>query len=926
MEFRILGRLEVIDGGRDLTPPRAKQRALLALLLLRGDSVATDDVIEALWEGRPPPAARNAVQGHVAALRKVLGRDRIVTRGGGYELRFEPEEVDLHRFERLVTGARGRPPQEQAELLGKALALVRGAPLDDFRYASFAAADAARIAELRLLALESRLEAELMLGRHPQLVPELERLVVEEPVRERLWAHLMLALYRSGRQADALSAYRRARDALVDGLGIEPGPELQRLERRILNQDPELEHGADGPGAVRIPTPPTPLLGRERELDEARALILRPDVRLVTLTGPGGVGKTRLAMEVARGASAHFDGGTFFVPLAALVDAALVVPTIAHALGAVEDGRLPLLASVAARLRGRATLVVLDNAEHLLPAAPALGELLAGAPALTLLVTSREPLRLYGEHRYAVPPLERDAATTLFLDRADAVGAHLERDQQRLELVTEICLRLDGLPLAIELAAARADTFAPEALLARLDERLTLLTDGAVDHPERQRTLRRTLEWSHERLTPGEQRLFACLGVFAGGWTLDAADAVCAGDGVDVVAMLSSLVDKSLVQEEAAEAELRQALLETIRAYAVELLDAAAGADLVRRRHGEHFLGLAEEAESFLRGSPGAWLDRLEREQDNLRAALDWADAAGESELLQRLAGALWRFWYLRGHLSEGRRRLERAVAADLRPTAGRAKALLGAAVMAVNSGDAATGACRADEARALFGDTGDRWGVAYAGFMLGHVALDRRDALALYEESVHAFRELGDEHSALLATRHLAWAYVDLGDAARARTLHQDNLEQARASGNGRMAASALGALAELALDDGRASEAVALLHEGMLLHREVRDVLDTAVDLCRLAAALAETGDAATAVGLLAAFDSLGDQVGGRRSAVAELNERTLARARTALGDAAFDDAWAVGTRLSVDAAVAFALEALESLDAAPRVVEPS
>jgi DNA-binding SARP family transcriptional activator len=408
VEFRLLGRLEVVDGGRDAAPRRPKQRALLALLLLRaGEMVTVDEALDALWGVRPPPAARNAVQGHVATLRKLLGRDRIATRESGYTIRLEEDELDVHRFERLLSDARGRPPWEQAELLAEALGLFRGTPLQDFRYDDFARGEAARIEELKLRALELKTDAELALGRHDDVVPELERLISETPLRERFRGQLMLALYRAGRQAEALEAYQHARSALVDELGIEPGPELQRLERQILNQDPGLAAPSAMVAAARLPTPPTPLIGREEELAEARRLLLRDDVRLLTLTGPGGTGKTRLALEVARSAAARFPDGVFFVPLASLSDPELVVPTLARALGVGETAGTPPGELIADRIADRPTLVLLDNVEHVVGAAPGVGTLLSAAAGLKLLATSREPLRLYGEHLYRVPPLER---------------------------------------------------------------------------------------------------------------------------------------------------------------------------------------------------------------------------------------------------------------------------------------------------------------------------------------------------------------------------------------------------------------------------------------------------------------------------------------------------------------------------------------
>ena len=871
--------------------------------------VTVDEAVDALWGARPPPTARNAVQGHVATLRKLLGRDRITTHESGYTLRLEEDELDLHRFERLLSDVRGRPPQKQSDLLAEALGLFRGAPLQDFCYDDFARAEAARIEELRLRALELKIDAELALGRHDDVVPQLERLIAEAPLRERFRAQLMLALYRAGRQAEALEAYQRARSALVDELGIEPGPELQQLERQILNQDPGLATPSAMVAAARLPTPPTPLIGRERELAEAQRLLLRDDVRLLTLTGAGGTGKTRLALEVARNAAARFPDGVFFVPLASLADPKLVVPTLARALGVGESEGTPPGELIADRIADRPTLVLLDNFEHVVAGASEVGTLLSAAAGLKLLATSREPLRLYGEHLYRVPPLENAAATALFYDRAEAVGAIVDRGGAELAAVGEICQRLDGLPLAVELAAARADILPLEALLTRLGERLELLTNGPVDQPPRLQALRQTLDWSAELLTPEERDLFARLSVFAGGWTLEAAEAVC---GNNVVERLAALVDKSLVQLPSGDAEPRQAMLETIREYAWELLEHACAADEPARRHVEYFLTLAEQAEPHLRGAPGPWLDRLELDEDNLRAALDRLEARGEAPLLQRLAGALWRFWYLRGRLGEGRRRLEQALAADEAATPARAKALIGATVMAANTGEEAAATARAEEALAVADALGDRWSAAYATFMLGNLAPDRLRACALYDESIRAFRALGDEHSALLTSRHLAFAYEALGDPAEARALHEQNLARARSTGNQRMEASSLGVLADYTMDEERVDDAIALLRRSLRIHRELGDVLDTGVDLCRLSAALAAAGDAATAARLLASFATVPDEVSRRRFDVDQLNDETTSLIRAQLSDAAFADACAEGRELTLDQAVDLALNA--------------
>src|SRR5437763_809906 len=575
--------------------------------------------------------------------------------------------------------------------------------------------------------MEEQIEAELELGRHAEVVPQLERLVVDHPLRERMGAQLMLALYRSGRQADALQAFQEARTRLVDELGLDPGPELQRLEQQILNHDPEIAAPRALSARASLPPQPTPLIGRKREIEEVTDLLGRPDVRLVTLTGTGGTGKTRLAIQTAAGLLDAFADGVVFVGLAALQDPDLVMTTAAQALGIGTTSSETLAWDLARALRNRELLLVFDNFEHLLAAAQSVADVAADAAGVKLLVTSRAPLRLSAEHVYPVSPLPTpDSAedvdrlrqcesVALFETRAQAVRPDFAVTSANAAAVADVCRALDGLPLAIELAASRVGALPPAAMRRRLDHRLKLLVGGPQDAPERQRTLRATIDWSYELLEPAAQRLVVRLAVFAGGCTIDAAQSIC-GDDPDVVDGLASLTDKGLTRLEGSAEEPRFTMLETIREDAAERLELSDAASTLRNRHAEYFLRVAEEAEPNLVGvgSHADWLDRLERDHDNFRAAVGWLETSGDGSSALRLRAALWRFWDLKGHLIEGRRQLQRALRADERPTAARAKALSGAADMALTCGDIAAGRLRAEEALELHRELQDEWGTAF--------------------------------------------------------------------------------------------------------------------------------------------------------------------------------------------------------------------
>jgi predicted ATPase len=633
---------------------------------------------------------------------------------------------------------------------------------------------------------------------------------------------------------------------------------------------------------TNLPITATPFLGREKELQEVLRLLAREDLRLLTLTGPGGTGKTRLALQAAALASEEYPDGVWWVPLAPLRDAQLVVATAAQVLG-TNDG-------VADHIGDKSTLLLLDNFEQVVEAAPDLAQLLSACPNLNVLVTSREPLHVTGEQEYPVPPLVHDEGVDFFLARARAVTPDFEPD----ESVSEICGRLDDLPLALELAAARLKALTTRQLLERLEQRLPLLTGGARDLPERQRTLRATIEWSYDLLNDQERELFASIGVFRGGCTLEAAEAVARAD----VDTLQSLVEKSLLRRSGD----RYWMLETIREFAAERVD-----EDVRRHHAEYFLTLAEEAEPHLPAYEREWVDRLEHEHDNLRAALDWFEAANETQPLQRLAGALARFWLMRGHGREGGERLTRAVAADNAPTPARLKALNGAAVLAQAPARYAT------EAMSLAEALGDRAGAGQAKLGLAAVASsdDMAAARTFYEEAAELFRELGDEHMLMVTIRSLAWACLMLADVERGRTLHEENLQRARALGNTRIEAITLGALSTLYIEEGRFDVALPMLLESHRLHEQLNDPLQTAFDLFRFAMFLTAAGAAEAAATVLATADARTTDAGADLMSWDPAVDETLANVREQLGEDAFTAAWERGRELTAEQAFALALQ---------------
>ena len=647
---------------------------------------------------------------------------------------------------------------------------------------------------------------------------------------------------------------------------------------------------------TNLPVPATPFLGREAELAEVLSLLFSEGTRLLTLTGPGGTGKTRLALQASAEAADRYPDGIWWVPLAALRDPALVLETAAQALGS-KNG-------LAEHISDKEMLCLFDNFEQVVEAGTELAELLAACPRLDLLVTSRERLRVSGEQTYPVPQLAEPDGVALFGARARAVDPSFTPS----EAVHELCLRLDSLPLALELAAARTALFSPEQLLKRLSQRLDLLK-GERDADPRQQTLRATIEWSYDLLDEEEQALFARLSVFRGGCTYGAAEDVADADPDT----LESLLDKSLVRKRESELESRYWMLETIREYAAEQLEVSGEADGLRRRHAEWLLALAESLPRDVSVSK-AWLDQNEAEHDNLRAALDRLEAAGETQLVLRLAGALWRFWGVRGFHTEGMGRLDQALASDDRVTAARAQALTGAAALAVDVKEYERGRQYADEALTLYRDLDDAWGSARATFFQGYVAIESGDfpnALPRFEESLEQFTALDAEHDVLLTLFNLSWACEVLGDVVRARDLENEHLRLARASGIPRNVAFALDLQSSRAREEGRLDEALHAALEALRIRVHEGDLQHELDSLSRVAAIHARADRKQTAARLLSSSLHLHEEHGIVVPLYQEeRNAETLALIQIALDEQTLATAWGEGRAMSLDEAVTLAL----------------
>jgi predicted ATPase/DNA-binding SARP family transcriptional activator len=914
VDFLVLGPLQVHNAGRAVAFGSSKQREALALLIVSAPgTVSTARLIDQLWGERPPSSAQHAIQVYISAIRKSLrsmglDADLVVRKApAGYELRTRPDQVDAGRFERLLADGQKalvENPSGARPILEEAVALWRGPAFADVQECESVRQEAMRLDELRVVAIESLVEARLAGGEGEQLIGVISGIVADYPLRERPLRQLMLALHRSGRQADALAAYRQRFRAL-DELGMRPGPELRELEQAILAHDDRLA----APRSVlvaraehNLPVAPTSLVGRDDDVHAAVEILRQTDSRVLTVTGAPGIGKTRVALAAAERLLHDFEV-VHLTPLAAVREPGLVAATLAVGLGAGRREEGHAIDALIDVLDRRTTLLVLDNFEHLMSAAQVVSEIVSRSRTTKVLVTSRAPLRLSAERTYPLRPLRtpdpgavrdleellRAPASALFVQRAKDATPTFTVHAAEASTVAAICVHLDGLPLAIELAATHCRILRPDQLLTELDHRLDLLAGGAVDLPDRQQTVRATLDWSHQLLSPSERTLFAGLAVFVGGFTFAAARAVTDETGQSVLATLTALVDSGLVGVDDGGHERRFLMLETIREYARERFGALPDPELIRSRHARYYLATAEAS---LRTTPEvpAGVASLRRDLGNFRAALQFAHGRGDLTTLGRLIVSLERvvpFW---GD-TETRGWLEAAAGAKGLPTRTAAEVNVALAKLAVGRADAAEAERRARRSFEQFAEIGELAGVAdslralagavrQGGDIAGSEALLRESLAAARQvddpiraaaalgnlavvayssgdwqlvlerarDALHAAMDAGDLVLRGTALSMLGEAQFALGDRARGRSTLEEALTLLEAEGGGRFTMDTCIALAHVSVLDAP-EEAEALLRRGAQIARNLEKwarLADMMIGLAEVRAAQSRHGEA--------------------------------------------------------------------------------
>jgi predicted ATPase/DNA-binding SARP family transcriptional activator len=858
VRFGVLGPLTVWTAAGSVVPvPGAKVRALLAVLLTaEGRAVSADRLAEDLWGDHPPSNPGAALAVKVSQLRRALedaepgSKAMVVSGPAGFALR--TTDVDSYEFAALTEKASQTDnPRARAAVLTEGLELWRGPAYAEYADETFAGPPIVRLLEQKLTAHEDRAQALLAAGEHTALVGELGDLLVEQPLRERLRAAHMRALYRSGRQTEALDSFQQLQDQLAEELGLDPSPELSALRQAILTQDAALDAPVAVGPVTNLPAPLGDLIGREDAVAEIQ-IRLKTD-RLVTLTGAGGVGKTRLAVQAARGMVEAHSGGCWLVELGgydSLGSDALADVVMAE-LG-IRDTSHDSLQSVerlTGALRARDLVLVLDNCEHLIDDVAKLTEiLLRTAPDVRVLATSREPLGLAGEVVWNVPPLEESSAVSLFVTRAAAASRGFALNDETAEPVAELCRRLDGIPLALELAATRVPALGVQGLVARLDDRFKLLAGGLRGQPARQQTLMAMIDWSWELLSQPEQLLLRRLAIHVDGCTLEAAEAVAGLPADETLALLGRLVDRSMVVAMHGSRGPRYRLLESVGAYCQDRMRDAGEWALVREGEQHYYASLAEKADPLLRGGEQReWLERLDAEAANLLWALEGAVADGRSEVAVRLANALTWYWFLRGRLAVAKRSLRQVLSAVDDPVTfgwytafcllqgeqgdvdeasrriGDHPRLLDFLAYALNVND------NSDElltrAEASFQASGDQWGNAVVLLSRAKLAHVRGDLNALKRDATRAgrlFTELGDRWGQLQANEWLAALAELTGDYRRAARLHREALPIAEEFGLWPDVANRLGWLGWISLQTGDFAEAITICTRGLRLAQE--------------------------------------------------------------------------------------------------------
>ena len=926
----MLGPLEVLADGERAALGGPRPRAVLGTLLAHlGSAVPVERLIDQVWQDGPPATAVASLQMHLSALRKALG-ERLVTTTAGYLVNASPDEVDAIRFEAAVTKARSyltqRPARAAADLAA-ALTLWRGEPYGSVSAGSDVAAARVRLSQLRLSALEDRFEVELALGRHAQAAPELAGLAAEHPGSARLARSYLLALYRCGRAADAQAAYEAMCRRLETELGAQPAADLVALAKAIARHDPTL----DAPTA--IPVAPSRFIGRRGELEELADRLGR--CRLLTITGPGGSGKTRLALELARDTATDHPDGVFVVELAALPRGGAVAERLAARLSVRGHDGEPLVHTLAEHLQGMRALIVLDNCEHVIDGAAALSaQLLGQCAGLRLLATSREPLGVDGEQVWQLgglrvpvehdPPavVARSEAVRLLADRGAAATADFAINARNAAIAGQLCRTLDGLPLAIELAAAQLRTTPLEQLAEQiegLDRALALADRRSRTKPDRHRTMRAAIDWSYRLLDPTEQAMFRRLSVFAGGLVQEAAEAVdTASTDSDASAdtthdVLTRLVDRSMLTVERRPAGARFRMLELVRQYADERLTENGESHDARARHAAWCVSLAQGSANFGGADHASLVQRLDLEEGNLRAAMEWClGPGGDPVRALEIAGPLWWYWWARGLMATGRDWLLQALSdTDPAPTALRGSALRAAAALSRNSGDFAQARELGEQCLAVYEALPEPTGLISALGGLCVTTIAQQDYIAALDYGTRS-RDLAaqakDTQRYSSALNNIGLALRCLDRLPEAEATFAEALENWRVAGDQRGEAATLSNLGRIARLSGDATEARAKYAASLALYRDL-DLVEGILDMLEALASIeVEQDRAEAALRLFAVAQRERDRLGAPLFVQDEIADRdqALAAAHAALGDAApaiLDEARAIALDAVVD-----------------------